>query len=630
MKKFVAFLGIALLAIACQKAIVPELTVTTPDQTVSADSGTVTIEFTTNVAWTASINGGNWATLSATSGEAGNGKIKVAVLKNDDPDPREASVTISAAGTEQTKTATVKITQLQKNAIVTPDVDILVGCDAQDVNIALQANVDYTLTPSVSWITVVKTKGMTNYTAVVHVEQNKGAARTGSIAIKGEGVNAEVTIQQAEFVPYFEVNGIPEEGYFVIGQPGGELSFSVKTNVAYDVHFDEYQWDYATMVQDGDNYTVTLDANNDSDIRHFFLKLTTPEIKEWVDTDWDGEDDTERDLTVYVVAYQDGLSTVMYEVPLTSFGDVATVGGLHRLGYANGKLLLSDGTDVHVLDADNGAYIGKLGLPEGVVPESMTIDDGGNILIAANAPFEGEFRVYAAELSENLDAQLLISYTHADIYSNMLANLRVTGDISKEAVVCAFTDLYVYCVYWDIKDGVASEVNWVALPTEADWDNWSGIVWNAARNGVVVPAGTNSEAGFYYTAYDGIYGLWHVDKDGTAKQILYNLSDSNTNLNAMDFIEWKGMKLVAIEFGQFFSWGDCPNFIVADVTDPDEPEFIGYFYYDYAHLNTEYLGVNDGENASSDIMMVPNGDTLEVYVVDALANILYRVDYPVK
>ena len=75
------------------------------------------------------------------------------------------------------------------------------GCSAQTQTASFDAYTDWTATPSDSWITVSPSSGsLGKITVDVAVAENTGAARTGTVVIKGGNVTdgLEITVSQAE------------------------------------------------------------------------------------------------------------------------------------------------------------------------------------------------------------------------------------------------------------------------------------------------------------------------------------------------------------------------------------------------------------------------------------------------
>ena len=64
---------------------------------VSSEGGKITISFTTNVAWEATVDGNpNWCKVAPSSGSAGNGTVTITVDKNTTTDPRSANIRVMA------------------------------------------------------------------------------------------------------------------------------------------------------------------------------------------------------------------------------------------------------------------------------------------------------------------------------------------------------------------------------------------------------------------------------------------------------------------------------------------------------------------------------------------------------
>ena len=86
----------------------PEITTTMSGLNFTFAGGISPISFTTNVAWTLSISGGEgWCTASTTSGKAGSQGINITVGFNESTSKRKATITIT---TFNKKTAKVVVT----------------------------------------------------------------------------------------------------------------------------------------------------------------------------------------------------------------------------------------------------------------------------------------------------------------------------------------------------------------------------------------------------------------------------------------------------------------------------------------------------------------------------------------
>ena len=418
---------------------------------------------------------------------------------------------------------------------------------------------------------------------------------------------------------------------------GGDAKIAIASNCTFTMSNPEASWLTTKLTQAANKLSYVLDvtyaANDSYDSRKGSVTVTIPAIQVAV---YDGEGNPTGETTDYVGTLyfsQYGLATLAFSKSLEDYGvsTLSNVGALHHLGVKDGKIVVSDGTSFHALNSDGTYNAGSACPIAGVAPESMAIDAKGNMLFAQSGPYCGTFDIYLA--TGAADPVKFISYNHNAVYSNMVSNLRVFGDVTADAVITALTDLYPYCVYWEVKAGVPGEAKLTALPSGANWDTWSGIIWNANRNGCVAPLGTSADAGFLFIAYDSLYTLYFVDKDGNS-QPLFAYEDyfgagagSNVNFQCISVREWNGKTYAAIGVSTYFSWGGCPDVILVNVTDK---EIVANIDHNTFGITCTYIGVNDGENASADVCLIPEDDQLGVVMIDGLNDVIYRVNCPKK
>ena len=170
MKRFLAFTLClaALLLASCKKE--PYLTLSGPASVeLSADGGSGTISFTGNNDWTASSSD-SWVTVSPSSGTASDGPVTVTVraAANTTFEDRSATVTIRSEGLTQS----VTVRQSANLGVVVPTKSYQIASDARTIDVEVQANVDYSVSVSDSWIKQAGTKGLTSKTLTFSVEAN--------------------------------------------------------------------------------------------------------------------------------------------------------------------------------------------------------------------------------------------------------------------------------------------------------------------------------------------------------------------------------------------------------------------------------------------------------------------------
>ena len=196
MKKiFIATAALLMVISACQKE--PSLTVTTPAEIpVSADSGSSSISFTTNQAWTAS-SAASWVHLSATSGESGSVTITLQCDPNDTYEDRTATVTINAGGLTQT----VVVKQPQNYGVVIPQQEFAVNADTDALEVEVQSNTNFKTTVDVDWIKLVgiTTKSLEKGIVVLELQKNESyQSREGSVTITPDsGAKKVITVNQS-------------------------------------------------------------------------------------------------------------------------------------------------------------------------------------------------------------------------------------------------------------------------------------------------------------------------------------------------------------------------------------------------------------------------------------------------
>ena len=192
-KPFITLL-LAALALACSKpedsgteqkpTPTPEVegavTITTgPLETaVSASGGTVSIAFTTTKEWTAETSA-NWLHLSAASGNTGKNTVTVTVDKNETPDGRSATVSVTCGS----DTKRVTVNQLQKDVLVLNGSEFTVKAEGETVSLTLSANVEVT--------------AQADFAITVQANETYDA-RTGHVTFSSVAGNGSITIDQVQ------------------------------------------------------------------------------------------------------------------------------------------------------------------------------------------------------------------------------------------------------------------------------------------------------------------------------------------------------------------------------------------------------------------------------------------------
>ena len=593
MKKIFLFLAVAVAAIACkpEETITPEVKVLSDASALvlEQEGGEVLIDFDANVEWTAEFKdaaAADWCSLSPKSGAAGANKVKVSAIENATNENREVVVVIKA----QTAQAEVTVCQLQKDALVAGAASYDVPAEASELKVKLGRNVDFEVKTDADWLTYAPTKAYVETDLVFNVAANTALeGRTAKITITAGALKQEVTVNQAAFVPTFEMDAtelwIPVEG--------GAAELNITANFEYELSVEA---DWLTVANEGGKYTFTATANAD-----FYYRAV-----EVVITGWSSEENK-----FYV--FQNGRSEDAWiKYTNTDYGWTLAADKT-RFAIVGNYILCANGTNViKVLDAETGAFLQDKTLPEGMNINMLTTDDAGNIVAAyAVAPGATSNVYYMTSLDG--EPQLLGSMTN-DVWSNAAGNLRVSGDVTKNAALMMYCDLAQYYFAYNVVDGVLdAERTTAALPESEK------TVWNWGHC-VVFPLGDNISKGAVYTGYTSTYDVYYTPDMQTWTSVASGIFNGNDNPNSMDMAVVNGKTYLAIGVGTHFSYTQA-RIEVLDVTDWNNVTKVGQWRL--PESSSSWAGA---AGAWSDVAIVPTtGDSFDLYYFGANNQVIARV-----
>lgn len=631
MKKVLTILlGAVLLAVSCQeKKVEPSLTLNTPAAvTVPQEGDIMTVEFESNVAWTASLNQTSWATLSPGSGSAGVSTIKVVIIKNDTDNARECELTITA----ESKTVKVKFTQIQKDAIYIETTDYEVSADEQTLEVSILSNAPYTLESQVEWMSIAPaTKGSTQSKAVIAIEANEGEAREGTVLVKG-AQTIELTVKQAASEPFFNVKGADDYGYVYAPVNGGTLYIQVQTNVDYSTttYADTFTWQHVTEKEDG-IYQIDIDANDGYDARTSYVKFVVPEIQVPAIDEETGEPTGETtDYVVRIYVAQDGNVQLGWRNEFID--DLTSETTDYSTAIAGDYFIVSTGSGVFAYSKADGTYLGKIELP--FVPAEITCDDAGNLVAFIGGTYNIDecvpidplqvFVLPAGSFTDASAAKCIINYPD-EFYGYGLGRIRATGDVTKDGIIDMVSGGYTenFIISWEVKNGVVAAAedgitpysDYVRLP-------FTCSVWSSIQL-VAKHVGNTVDSGLFYIGYDDNYNLHYNDSMIALRwqEVLITGSTWMEGYSSMDLVEWNGHKYIAF-IGMTYTpeWG--PSYLwIANVDNPSVPVVLSKTSIEQAPDMTGYGGTTDV------CLEVENGD-LVAYVVDSSVGCLGKIIYP--
>ena len=167
---------------------------------LSDDADSKQATFSATLAWTAASSE-SWLSVEPGSGEAGDATITISAAKNENYDPRTATVTLTC----DKDTKTIQVTQKQKGALLLTESTIPVGAEGGTVVIVAKANANVSASIDAAakeWISDITTKALTDYSFQFDVKANESEeARSGNIVFSNEYGSETVTIEQAAQTP---------------------------------------------------------------------------------------------------------------------------------------------------------------------------------------------------------------------------------------------------------------------------------------------------------------------------------------------------------------------------------------------------------------------------------------------
>lgn len=287
MKKYVllavaALVGLA--AVSCkseEKEAEDALNIVGTTINVGKDAASPVISFKANKAWTATSDS-PWIVPAQTSGEAGSVNLTLAVAENTTWEQRSGKVTV-AVGLVKTDFTVVQGTE----SVLETGIVIEVSPEAQDIEIPVRSNLQYTVTPDAAstWIKVVSTKSApTEKVVTVHVDANTELApREGTFTLTAPGYSQQyVVFQNAAWTPAVIGNAV------YIGN-----SQDIYDNETWSINLHQ-QYIVNLATADGDEITLALNKKGqlDGDVFKFYPVDKIPAATYEIDATGKKDDNT--------------------------------------------------------------------------------------------------------------------------------------------------------------------------------------------------------------------------------------------------------------------------------------------------------------------------------------------------
>ena len=287
MKKYVllavaALVGLA--AVSCkseEKEAEDALNIVGTTINVGKDAASPVISFKANKAWTATSYS-PWIVPAQTSGEAGSVNLTLAVAENTTWEQRSGKVTV-AVGMVKTDFTVIQGTE----SVLETGIVIEVSPEAQDIEIPVKSNLQYTVTPDAAstWIKVVSIKSApTEKVVTVHVDANTELApREGTFFLTAPGYSQQyVVFQNAAWTPAVLGNAV------YIGN-----SQDIYDSETWSVNLHQ-QYIVNLATADGDEITLALNKKGklDGDVFKFYPVDKIPAATYEIDATGKKDDNT--------------------------------------------------------------------------------------------------------------------------------------------------------------------------------------------------------------------------------------------------------------------------------------------------------------------------------------------------
>lgn len=516
---------------------------------------------------------------------------------------------------------------------VTPSEDKAFAPEGGVHKVTVASNVDYYVNMEENdWLTMTEADGEYTFTAV----PNDGmSARDVDVVISPKSakyISSAKTINMSQKAAGAKLDISESEKRITCLAQTFELT--VDANVEYEMSYKKVvDGEYVDLTEADKWLTHVVSGNT--------YKFTAPENPTWEERSvvlvFSPKDAAYSDMTKAVVVYQYGHAFRMWMKQLAAIEGYDSSQKV-RLALYGDKLLLANTTKVYLIDPATGEVESTVSMPAGVNAQSVLVDDAGNVMIAADALFDSErddveLVLYHLPDPMNPVPEVVFSYNIGNYYGSQTGNVRVKGDITKNAVITAVVsdgqdgenpeDGAV--LMWEIKDGVCSEWSW----TNAPYTAW-GIESLCAY-----PAGNTLSDGLFYIGYGGDYNLKYAS-DIVMKPVLgddgnyVESTDWTTsyvtgsswqeNYNCISTAEWKGKAYAAIMMGCHVNFDyDDADMLLLNIDDPAAASHV-YTYSGTYDVERDDAWANmwwTNMGAFSDILLIPTEEALLMIGADS-------------
>lgn len=217
----------------------------TKNEYIVSDKGEqIAVELNSNFDFDVKMPQVDWITTTVTRNISSH-TLYYTVAPNETYDKREVEI-IYYDRNNKSLADTLRIIQVQKDAILLSQKEYSVGCDEKYIEVEVNANVDFEVqiqNSCASWITMVEnpiTKGLISRKVNFKISENTSSVeRTGEVVIKDKrgSLSETVIVRQAEVVAIIlseRMCNLPEEG--------GKIVVKLSTNSEFGIKMPQVDW----------------------------------------------------------------------------------------------------------------------------------------------------------------------------------------------------------------------------------------------------------------------------------------------------------------------------------------------------------------------------------------------------
>lgn len=172
----------------------PTLVLTQNEYTVGSDRETIKVELKSNTEYEVKLPADGWITETQTRAFSSHTHF-FTVEANEGYDARTAEIVFvnKDDGVEEK----VKVTQMQKDAIIVAETEYMVEAKGGSVSFDVTTNVDFKVSVSDSWIKQITTRALSIKALRFMIDENGSESeRSGNITLQGNGITQIITIKQ--------------------------------------------------------------------------------------------------------------------------------------------------------------------------------------------------------------------------------------------------------------------------------------------------------------------------------------------------------------------------------------------------------------------------------------------------